>query len=222
MNIVLDQILSLLAKLHDFLGNKTRWINSMSGKITGWFKRHKDTIKDTITVVGVLVAVVGIILLGRQTHLLVQEHRATFRPSLSVENITTQDGNDSFLDILITVKNHGQVPATQVDLEKVIIGGADIEYDEKTGIYTFIYTGNSTYVTPLVGQNYPPDLIFFPGKEQLIIVRDAHKPTYEDTVSATKVMYVALLYSTGRDQYYYIAKATLQNDTWKVIEHRGN
>ena len=53
-------------------------------------------------------------------------------------------------------------------------------------------------------------------------MRDAHKPTYEDTVSATKVMYVALLNSTGRDQYYYIAKATLQNDTWKVIEHRGN
>lgn len=190
----------------------------MSGKITGWFKRHKDT----INAVGIVVAVVGIIILGIQTHLLVQEHRATFRPSLSVENITTLDGNNSFLDILITVKNHGQVPATQVNLEKVIIGGANIEYNQKTGIYTFIYTSSGGYVVPLVGQNYSPDLIFFPGKEQLIIVPDVHKPTYEDTVSETKVMYVALLYSSGRDQYYYIAKATLQNDTWKVIEHRGN
>ena len=114
------------------------------------------------------------------------------------------------------------MPATQVDLEKAIIGGADIEYNQKTGIYTFIYTINGTYVLPLLGQNYYPNLIFFLGKEEHIIVHDAHKPTYGDTVLATKVMYVALLYSTGRDQYYYIAKATLQNDTCKVIEHRVN
>lgn len=118
-----------------------------SVKITGWCKRHKDT----INAVGIVLAVVGIIILGIQTYLLVQEHRATFRPSLSVENITTQNGNDSSLDILISVKNYGQVLATQVDLEKVIIGGADIEYDQKTGIYTFIYTSSGTYVVPLVG-----------------------------------------------------------------------
>jgi hypothetical protein len=199
------------------------------GRKADWIRNHWDMAYKILTAIGIIGALVGLYFLiaqtrsaQEQTRILSEEYRATFRPSLSVENITTQDVKNSFIDILITVKNHGQVPATQVDLEKVIIGGADIEYDQETGSYTFIYTGNGTYVTPLVGQNYPPDLIFFPGKEQLIIVRDAHKPTYETTVSETKMMHLALVYSSGRDQYYYIAKATLQNNTWKVIEHRGN
>jgi len=195
-----------------------------------------------INAVGVFAAVGALVFLGLQTQLLAKQYKATFRPSLGVENITTQEGNNSSLDILIEVKNYGQVPATKVDLEKVIIGGADVQYDEKTG-YTFIYTSHGTESPPkttttdnntgvsitvsggllvaLINENYPPDIIFFPGQAQ-VINATVDKPTYEATVSEMKVMYVALLYSSGRDQYYCVAKATLQDDIWKVIQNRGN
>jgi len=217
MRIIPIGILESAARLRDLLGGIAKRVSRCLVEIRGWCWRHKPTIGG----IGLAVAIGGLVFLGIETHLLVQEHRATFRPSLCVENITTQDANGSSLDILISVKNYGQVPATPAHLQ-VIIGGADIEYHEKTGTYTFIYTSNGTYVVPLLRGNYPPDLIFFPGKEELITVPSVHKPTYEDTVSATKVMYVALQYSSGRDQYYYIAQAALQNGTWKVTEHRGN
>lgn len=226
-------------------------------KITKWVKRHKDTIPAVGVAVGVVAAVVSLVFLGLQTgslrkqtqvlseqyQLLAEQYKATFRPSLGVENITTQDGNNSSIDILIDVKNYGQVPATKVDLAKVIIGGADVRYDEKTKTYTFTYTSNGTESPPkttptdnntgvsitvsggllvaLINENYPPDIIFFPGQDQVIIAT-VDKPTYQATVSETKVMYVALLYSSGLDQYYCVAKATLQDDTWKVIQNRGN
>ena len=207
------------------------------------------TLDQKLTIIGLVGVFVGLSFLilqthslGKQTQLLSEQYKASFRPSLGVENIATQEGNNSSLDILIDVKNYGQVPATKVDLEKVIIGGADMQYDEKTKTYTFTYTSNgpesppkttttdnstgvsitsSGYVVPLINENYPPDVIFFPGKDQVIIAT-VDKPTYQATVSETKVMYIALEYSWGLDQYYYVAKATLQDDTWKVIQNRGN
>ena len=199
------------------------------GRKTDWIKKHLETAYKGLTAVGIIVALVGLSFLiaqtrslEEQTRILSEEYRAAYRPYLAIENITTQSENGSSFNIQINVKNYGQIPATNVSLQKVIIGGADVEYDRKTGIYTFIYTSNGTYVVSLVGQNYPPDFIFFPGKEQLIVVPDVDRPTYETTVLETKVMYVALLYSSGLDQYYYIARATLEKDTWKVMEHRGN
>jgi len=187
-----------------------------------------DTAHRIWTVIGIIGGLVGLYFLIAQTHslqeqtrILSEQYRATYRPYLAVENITTQSENGSSLSILIDVKNYGQVPATKVNLEKVVIGGASIHYDPETGVYTFTYISDGAYVVPLVGQNYPPDLLFFPNREQLITV-SVDKPTYDATVLETQVMHVALLYSFGLDQYYYVAKATLQNDAWEVIEDRGN
>jgi len=214
-------------------------------RITEGAKKYKDI----VTSVGVLVAVVGLVCLiaqtcslGKQTHILSEQYRLTFRPYLAVENIETKDGNGSSLEILITVKNYGQVPARKVDLQEVVIGGADVTYDEETGTYTFIYTGGGTksspetttpddttgvsitvsgYVIALIEQDYPPDFIFFPGKEQ-IITATVDKPTYQATVLETNLMHIALLYSYGLERYYYVAKADLQDGIWTVVEHRGN
>jgi len=220
------------------------------GRATGWVEKYKDTANLVLTFVGVVGALVGLSFLVSQTHsiekqtqLLSEQYKASSRPYLAVEDIATQQGNSSSLRILINVRNHGQVPATKVDLQQVIIGGADIKYDEKTGTYTFFYTSNGTenspktmttdnktgvsvtgsvgYVTALVEEDYPPDFIFFPGKEQVIIAT-VHGPTYEATVSETKVMHIALEYSWGLERYFYLAKATLQDGKWKVVENRGN
>lgn len=228
-------------------------------RITEWAKKYKDT----ANLVGVFVALVGLSFLIIQTHalerqtfslerqafslekqteILSEEYEAAYRPYLAVEDIATQEGNDSSLKILINVRNYGQMPATKVDIQRVVIGGADVKYDEKTGTYTFTYVGGDTesspkttppddtagvsvtgsgWVTALIEQDYPPDFIFFPGKEQIIIAT-VDKPTYQATVSETKLMHIALEYSYGLKQYYYVAKANLQDGVWKVVENRGN
>lgn len=218
------------------------------GRKTEWVKKNWNTANLVLTAIGVIGALVGLYFLiaqtrslEKQTQILSEEYKATYRPYLAVEDIATQEGNGSSLSIQINVRNYGQVPATNVSLQKVVVGGA-VEYDQKTGIYTFIYTSNGTesspkttatdnttgvsvtvsgYVVALIEQDYPPDFIFFPGKEQLVIAT-VDKPTYQATVSETKLMYIALEYSYGLERYYYVAKATLQDGIWRVVENRGN
>jgi hypothetical protein len=198
-------------------------------------KRINDCAKKyqyAITLGGIIVALAGLgfliaqtLSLGKQTQILSKEYEATYRPYLAVENIETKDGNGSSLEILIiTVKNYGQMPATKVDLQKVVIGGADVKYNEETGTYMFIYGSGDTfsgYLIARIDQDYPPDFIFFPGKEQIIIAT-VDKSTYQAVVLETKLMHVALEYSYGLERYYYLAKAELQNGLWKVVENRGN
>ncbi len=196
-------------------------------RITRWVEKYKDTVILALTFIGVVGGLVGLSFLIIQTHslekqtqILSEEYEATYRPYLAVEDIATQEGNGSPLEILITVKNYGQMPATKVDLQKVVIGGADVTYDEETGTYTFTYTGDD-YVTALIDQDYLPDFIFFPGREQ-IITATVDKSTYQATVLETKVMHIALEYSYGLKRYYYVAKANLQDGIWMVVEERGN
>jgi hypothetical protein len=228
-----------------------------------WVDKYKDTANLILTFVGVTGALVGLSFLVLQTHylgeqtqylgkqtqllseqsqLLSEQYEATYRPYIAVEDIATQEGDNQSLRILINVTNYGQVPATKVDLQKVVIGGADVTYDEKAGTYTFTYTGhcsegspkttitdNNTGVTvtacgiviPLVEQDYPPDFVFFPGRQQAIAAT-VDESTYQATVSETKVMHIALEYSWGLKRYYYVAKASLQDGTWRVIQSRGN
>ena len=200
------------------------------GKITDWVEKYRDTANLILTSIGVVGALVGIFFLisqthslGKQTRLLAEQYEASYRPYLAVEDIVTQEVNNSSISILISVRNYGQTPAIKVDLNNVIIGGADVEYDEKNGIYTFWYesAANSGLVATLNEEAYPPDFIFFPGKEQVIIAT-VHGPTYEATVSETKVMHIALEYSWGLERYFYLARATLQEGIWTVVENRGN
>lgn len=216
------------------------------GRILDGVKKYKDL----ANLIGVLVAlgalsclIIETHSLENQTQVLSAQYMATYRPYLAVEHITTQEGNGSSLSIQINVKNHGQVPATNVSLQKVVLGAADVEYDEKTGTYTFIYAGGHTgsslittttdnitcvsitasggYVTALIEQDYPSDFVLFPRMEQIMIAT-VDKPIYQATVSETKVMHIALQYSYGLERYYYVARATLQDGIWKVVESRGN
>jgi len=181
-------------------------------------------------------------LLSEEIGILQADYKARTRPYLAVENIEINESTGSFIDILINVKNYGQSPATGVYLDQVVIGGADVKYDEETGRYTFTYTGSDTenpqersttdndtdisvtpsggYVTALIEKDYAPDLIFFPGREQ-VLPATVHKPTYQATVLETRVMHILIEYSWGSEQYYYVAKATLQDNVWKVIQDRG-
>jgi hypothetical protein len=227
------------------------------GKFRLWVDNNKDAATLVLTFIGVLGGLAGLAFLILQTYSLTiqtrlfseqmalqqADYNARSRPYLAVNDNETQKGIGSSLSILIGVRNYGQTPATKVDLQEVIIGGADVKYDEKTGTYTFTYTSRVTddapkttttdsntgvsitssgkYLTALIEKDYPPDFIFFPDSEQVIIAT-VDDSIYQGTVSQTNVMHVALFYSWGSQQYYYVAKATLQDGEWKVDEHKGN
>jgi len=245
---LIQAIQRMLTRVHVGWGLVLRWLRNFAD----WARVYKDA----FTVIGVGVGLVGLFLLISQTHsldkqtqilsqqsqMLSAQYEASYRPYLRVEDITTQEGNNSFIEILITIKNYGQVPATKVNLQKVIIGGADVIYDEKTGTYTFIYMGDGNenesepttenqggvtittsedYIMALVETDYPPDFIFYPGSPQTVVA-SVHRPTYQATVSENGLMHIALEYSWGLKQYYYVAKAILQDNTWNVTENRGN
>jgi len=94
--------------------------------------------------------------LAEQTRTLKEDYEKRTRAYLAVDGITVQQGNSSeYVDILISIKNFGQVPATKLtfgnvteDQRGIIIGGKDVTYDESTGGFTFIYHGNCTNECP--------------------------------------------------------------------------
>jgi hypothetical protein len=217
--------------------------------ILNWVKKYKDTVNLITNIVlgfGTLVTLVFLIIQTRtlqtQTQILSGQYSLVTRPYLKVVDITTQDGDGPTEKIYITLRNFGQGPTTQVNLQKVMIGGADVTYDKYNGTYIFSYTGggggistskidkdtgvsvafSGGFVTALQENDYPADFIFYPGLERLIIA-SVNKPTYEDTVLRSKVMHVWLEYVWNQEQYYCITKANLQGNRWEITEEtRGN
>ena len=94
--------------------------------------------------------------LAEQTKTLNEDYEKRTRAYLAVDGITVKQGNSNeYVDILISIKNFGQVPATKLtfgnvteDKMGIIIGGKDVTYDESTGGFTFIYHGNCTNECP--------------------------------------------------------------------------
>lgn len=183
--------------------------------------------------------------LQEQTQIIQSDYEARNRPYLAIGNITTSEGKANSVEVSISVMNYGLAPATKVYLTDVLVGGENVGYDENTGIYTFTYSGKCDessptnqitdektgititacgYVTALVNrEQYPPDLLFFPGMTQSLAATFDNKLVYEATVTDTRVINVALTYSWTTKSYYCLAMATMEDDgSWVVKQQRGN
>lgn len=183
--------------------------------------------------------------LADQTQTIQADYEKRTRPYLAVEGIVVQEGNSSeFRDIIITIRNFGQLPATGMTFGNVsknqrgiVIGGEDVIYDETAGEIIFIYHGECSnvcprctggicacpcYIVPITMEDLPTDLIFFP--ERSINVRiSALKSTYEATIMKPNVMHVAFTYYRGEAKYYYVARATSKVDgSWVIDAERGS
>lgn len=158
-----------------------------------------------LTLVGTLVFVVI------QTNTLRSDYEARTRPYLAIEDIAIEEGNGNWLYILIDVASFGEVPATNVNLQEILMGGEDI-----------CWTSTRDYVIPPQYRDFASDLICFPGKHNSIPV-PVYKATWESAVMEGSVMEIALTYSWRERQYWYVAKATLQSDSkWSIASERGN
>jgi len=159
-----------------------------------------------------LLALVGtLVFVVIQTNTLLSDYEARTRPYLAIEDIAIEEGNDNWLYIVIDVASFGGVPATNVNLEEILMGGEDI-----------CWTSTERYVIPPQYQDFPSDLIFFPGRHNSIPI-PVHKVTWESTVMEGSVMEIALTYSWRDRQYWYVAKATAQSDSkWSITSERGD
>jgi hypothetical protein len=235
--------------------------------ISGWIKKNANTAALIVTAMGVLGAWVGLIILGiqscalqeqtrsvqeqtrlaqEQTEILQSDYEARNRPYLAIGNITTSEGNGSWVEVRMDVINCGLAPATHVYPLGVFVGGKSVTYDESTGTYTFGYMGKcdesspktqitdektgvtisvcGAYVTALTDRaNHPSDLLFFPRMPQSLTAVFDDRLIYEATVSDTRVMNAALTYSWGTKSYYCLAMATMEDDgSWVVRQQRGD
>lgn len=231
--------------------DKSLWDDATG--ILGWIKKNKDTATLIVTLIGVLGAWIGLIILGfqtcslqQQTKILQADYEARNRPYLSIQKIATSASGGNSITVRIDVNNYGLVPATNVSPTDVVVGGIDVRYNENTGTYTFSYMGKcdessaktqitdektgitittyACYVTALINkEQYPSDLLFFPGMPQSLTAEFDNKPVYEATVADTRVINVALSYSWATKSYYCLAMATLQDDgSWQIKQQRGN
>ena len=215
-------------------------------KAVGWMKKNKETATLLVTIIGVLGAWVGLIFLiiqtnslQQQTHTLQSDYEARTRPYLSVGNITVEQyGNTSFVDIMIDIFNRGQLPATKVDLPKIVLGPL-LNFNEKTNTISIIGTEECpepmvtvvegtptisvcpTYLTSISQEGFPSDYIFFPEMHHTITVR-TDKSQYDAAITKWGAMSIAIPYRFSDKVYYYIAEAEMQGGEWTVKFHRGN
>ena len=221
--------------------------------ILKWLWKNKETATLVVTAIGVIGAWVGLAYLGiqtngqrEQTRILQADYEARNRPYLAIQRIVTSDSTGNSVIVRIDVNNYGSVPATNVFPTDVVVGGRDVSYDENSGTYTFSYmsecdesspktkiidevtgttiTAYECYVTALVNkEQYPSDLLFFPGMTQGLTAEFDNKPVYEATVADTKVINIALSYSWATKSYYCLARATMQDDgSWQIEQQRGD
>lgn len=216
-------------------------------KAVDWIRDNKETVTLLLTIIGVLGAWIGIVLLflqttslQQQTRILQSDYESRSRPYLAVENIIIQqDGNSSPLDIVIDITNHGQLPTGKVYLPKVVLA-PHIDFNEKTRTFEIEAPGNISCPTPppslgdepwiaaceglltFIGvEGFPPDSIFFPETHYSIIVH-TDKSQFEAAVGKWGVMNIGIAYLSGERLHYYIAEATIQDGKWVVKYHRGD
>lgn len=181
-----------------------------------------------IQVVAALVAIGTLIIVAQQasytahqTRILQASYEASYRPYLSVENITVQEGSTEFFKIAFEVTNRGESPATKLNVESTFVGGEDVRFDEITDIYTITVTSEGPYLVDLRGPGLPSDLMMYPGERYTMSIA-AHKPTFNETVARTGIMHIGIPYSWGDKEYVCMAVALKQPDgSWVVAYHRG-
>lgn len=183
-------------------------------------------IKDNWPLINTIVLTITLIFIAKQscsiarnTQLLESDYEARNRPYLVFSDVKEQlvENDSVYLDI--EVINRGDVPATNVFLDRLIIGGGELSY-RSDGQYIFSYLSTEGYITSLEVQNLPRDLVFFP-EESMVFPAEVHRGTYEGSVIETGKWLIALEYSWGERHYVYIGEGTVNADgTWSIEYHR--
>lgn len=158
---------------------------------------------------------VAVVVAASQTCAMKSDYEARSRPYLAIEDIqvnndiTVKEENDDWLYIDIDLMNFGELPATIVSLDSILMGGEEIAW-----------TSTGEYVIAPAGRDFPSDLIFYPGRHSSIPIL-VDKETWESTITEGTILDIELQYSWAEKHYWYVAKATLESDgKWRMLYDR--
>jgi hypothetical protein len=156
---------------------------------------------------------------------------ARTRPYLSIESVLVEDRGEDWLSIMVGINNLGEMPATRVQLRRILMGGEQIAWTNGQPYEDYPGTTNTTEggVTITAGgiliapgrSDFPANMIFFPQKLNMVEV-PAYGATWRATITEGSVMDIGLTYFWGDRQYEYVATAMLSEGEWKIILERGD
>lgn len=155
-------------------------------------------------------------LLTDQINILQSDYEARTRPYLAIEDIEVnrdiaiKDGNYDWLYIGIDLMNFGELPATKVSLNELLMGGEEIAW-----------TSTGEYVVAPSSRDFPSDLILYPGRHSIVTIL-VDKSTWESTIVEGIMLDIGLNYSWEEKHYWYVGKATLESGgDWRILYDRG-
>lgn len=187
-------------------------------------------VQTIIAITALIVAIFSLIYTTVQVGIARADLEAKTRPYLSIENIRVEDKGEDWITIMIGINNLGELPATRVQPENIVMGGKQIAWISEPDEYYpaqnhttedgVIISAGGVVVIPEYS-DLPDDMIFFPQKLNTIKM-PVHGTTWRTTITDGSVMDIGLDYSWGDRQYWYVATAMLSEGEWKVILERGD
>lgn len=219
---------------------------SVGKNIKTWLCNQNNwtIITSVVAIIALVVAIVALLYTARQVGIAMSnlevsisaldtiraDLEAKTRPYLSIENIREEERGDKWVSIMVGVINRGELPATSVQLDKIVIGGEHIawvsDFDEDYPAVTHTTDEGITITTggiilPPARGDFPSDIIFYPNKLNTIEIV-AYGTTWRSTITDGSIIDIGLTYAWGSKQYWYVATAILSNGEWNINLERGD
>jgi hypothetical protein len=201
--------------------------------VRAWLSKDNNYLKNAayiVVIVALIITAVQASLAKSALELSRADLEAKTRPYLSIENIQVEDKGEDWITIMIGINNLGELPATRVQPENIVMGGKQIAWISEPDEYYpaqnhttedgVIISVGGVIVIPEYS-DLPDDMIFFPQKLNTIKM-PVHGTTWRTTITDESVMDIELKYSWGDRQYWYVATVILSEGEWKVILERGD
>lgn len=157
---------------------------------------------------------------------------ATTRPYLSVESLTENSTGDEYVSVMIGVTNYGELPATGVEVDRILLDGVPWWGTDIIGTPEVTYTTEDNVTITTIGivvgglppeqRDLPNNIIFHPKKHNTFVVT-VSKDKWSRSIAPGSVMEIKLDYSWGKYDYWYTAACMLEaSGEWSINLERGN
>lgn len=159
----------------------------------------------------ICIAAVALVFGAIQTLTIKADYEARTRPYLVINNIDPQieKGYENWFPLLITIENFGEVPATNVCIESIIMGGENI-----------VWISEGSFVTPPQYQDSRSDLLFISRRPNRMMF-PVDRKTWETTIRVGTSMEIELDYFWREKHYWYVAEMTFESeDNWVIKSER--
>lgn len=215
--------------------------NDKTGDISEGEKTQKDSVgnqdKDNskriwiFSSLAFVVSIAALIISGVGLNTATTGLIATTRPYLSVDSLTENTTGDGCVSVMIGVTNYGELPATAVEVDKILLDGVPwmgTDLIKTPGVaqrianVTVTTSGIVVSGSPPEQRDLPNSVIFYPKKHNTFVVT-VSEDKWSRSIAPGSVMEIKLNYSWGKYAYWYTAACMLgANGEWNINLERGN